>query len=229
MFAVIFVVQPYKERFNDYLELAKLLKPKLEAIDGFIDNERFESKRTKGRLLSLSTWRDEKSVVRWRAQGEHHGVQERGRFEVFEDYHLRVGEITNDSDPPKGLAVDETRFDATEIGKGKVVTVTELMPRKDSRLGANPDTLSAHLGLDAGAGGLIDHEAFESIYNPGKLLLLAIWRDADAAGRWQPRRPEAVESLRHRQVRVIRDYGMFDRREAPQYYPEVTPSRRAAE
>ena len=47
MFAVIFEVQPKKERWNDYLDLAKYLKPKLEAIDGFIDNERFESKRTK--------------------------------------------------------------------------------------------------------------------------------------------------------------------------------------
>jgi len=70
MFAVIFEVQPKKERWNDYLDLAKYLKPKLEAIDGFIDNERFESKRTKGRMLSLSTWRDEKAVVRWRTQGE---------------------------------------------------------------------------------------------------------------------------------------------------------------
>jgi hypothetical protein len=26
---------------------------------------------------------------------------------------------------------------------------------------------------------------------------------------------------RLRRIRVIRDYGMFDRREAPQYYPEV--------
>jgi heme-degrading monooxygenase HmoA len=228
MFAVIFVVQPHKERFNDYLDLAKFLKPKLEAIDGFIDNERFESKRTKGRVLSLSTWRDEKSVVRWRTQGEHHGVQEKGRFEVFEDYHLRVGEITDDSDPPKGLAVEEKRFDATEVGKGKVVTVTEFMPNKDSTLGAKPDALAAHLGLDPAADGLIGHEVFESIYNPGMLLLLGTWRDADAAKHWQPRRPDAVESLRHRQVRVIRDYGMFDRREAPQYYPEVKPSRRAA-
>jgi hypothetical protein len=24
-----------------------------------------------------------------------------------------------------------------------------------------------------------------------------------------------------RTVRIVRDYGMFDRREAPQYYPEV--------
>ena len=28
-------------------------------------------------------------------------------------------------------------------------------------------------------------------------------------------------SLRHRQVRIIRDYGMFERREAPQFYPDV--------
>ena len=57
MFVVIFEVQPKKERWNDYLDLARYLKPKLEAIDGFIDNERFQSKRTKGRVLSLSTWR----------------------------------------------------------------------------------------------------------------------------------------------------------------------------
>ena len=51
MFAVIFEVQPKKERWDDYLNLAKFLKPALEKIDGFIDNERFASKRTKGRLL----------------------------------------------------------------------------------------------------------------------------------------------------------------------------------
>jgi hypothetical protein len=27
--------------------------------------------------------------------------------------------------------------------------------------------------------------------------------------------------LRHRHVRIVRDYGLFDRREAPQFYPEV--------
>src|SRR5215475_12165192 len=128
MFAVIFVVQPRKERFNDYLDLAKFLKPKLEAIDGFVDNERFESKRTKGRVLSLSTWRDEKSVVRWRTQGEHHGAQEKGRFEIFEDYHLRVGEITDDSDPPNGLAIVQQRFDETANPMAKAVSITELNP-----------------------------------------------------------------------------------------------------
>ena len=97
MFVVIFEVQPRKERWDDYLDIAKQLKPMLEAIDGFIDNERFASHRTEGRLLSLSTWRDEKSVIRWRTQGEHHCAQQRGRFEVFADYRLRVGEVTDDS------------------------------------------------------------------------------------------------------------------------------------
>src|SRR2546427_169082 len=100
MFAVIFEVQPKRERCDDYLELAKQLKPRLEAIDGFLDNERFSSQRKAGRVLSLSTWHDEKAVVRWRTDARHHAVQEKGRFEVFEDYHLRVGEVTADTDPP---------------------------------------------------------------------------------------------------------------------------------
>jgi heme-degrading monooxygenase HmoA len=217
MFAVIFEVQPKHERWDDYLALAKQLKAKLEATDGFIDNERFESKRTKGRLLSLSTWRDEKSVVRWRSHGEHHGVQEKGRFEIFADYHLRVGEITADSQPPKGLTIAATRFDETEIGAAKVVTITELTP--GTPLIAPPN--AGPFALDDAAAGLVAHEVFESIYNAGKLLLLASWRDADAAQAWSPAKLPDAKSLRHRQVRIIRDYGMFERREAPQFYPDV--------
>ncbi len=48
MFAVIFEVKPKKERWNDYLDFAKFLKPELERIEGFIDNERFSSMRTQG-------------------------------------------------------------------------------------------------------------------------------------------------------------------------------------
>src|SRR5580698_9179154 len=111
MFAVIFEVKPKSERKDDYLNLAKTLKPELEKIDGFIDNERFGSKRHEGRILSLSTWRDEKAVIRWRTLGMHHDIQEKGRAEIFEDYHLRVGEITADTHIPKGQTLQEQRFD----------------------------------------------------------------------------------------------------------------------
>jgi heme-degrading monooxygenase HmoA len=216
MFAVIFEVVPKQERWDEYLELARLLRPEIERIDGFIDNERFESRRTKGRLLSLSTWRDEKAVIRWRTLAVHHQVQEKGRFEVFQDYHLRVGEITADNRPPTGQTLRQQRLDETEVGEAKAVTICEV-----AGAGGKPasDDLAAELGMPRiGAPGLVDRELYESIYNPGKLLLLGSWADAAAASAWQPAwRGE----LRHRLVRIIRDYGMFDRREAPQYHPDV--------
>ena len=221
MFAVIFEVQPKKERWDDYLELAKQLKPKLEAIDGFIDNERFGSQRTEGRLLSLSTWRDEKAVVRWRTLGDHHAVQEKGRFEIFQDYHLRVGEITADTTPPKGLKIEQQRFDETEMGDAKVCTITEVSAPRSGRSAPAPESLLSHLQLDPCAAGLIDHELFDSINTPGKLLILGAWRDAAAAGNWKPAPFEGAGEIRHRSVRVIRDYGLSDRREAPQFYPEA--------
>jgi heme-degrading monooxygenase HmoA len=225
MFVVIFEVQPKKERFDDYLGLAKALKPELEAIDGFIDNERFECKRTH-RLLSLSTWRDEKSLVRWRTHGGHHKVQEKGRFEVFEDYHLRVGEVTADTDS-KGTTLQQRRLDETETGAAKAVTLTEITPRAGAKLDTEPKTLLDRLGCVATVG-LTASEVFESITNPGKLALLASWRDADATAAWAPK-AFGDAAVRHRRVRVIRDYGMFERREAPQFYPEVAsvgPTRR---
>src|SRR5262249_38392697 len=139
--------------------------------------------------------------------------------EIFEDYRLRVGEIFADTAPPSGHAIVRQRFDATETGDTKVVSISEIVTEPGT-LAAAPDTLAARLGLRAGTPGLLDSEAFESIYTPGKLLLLAGWRDADAAAAWSPTESGAAP-LRHRQVRVLRDYGMFDRREAPQYYPDV--------
>ncbi len=223
MFAVIFEVQPKKERWEEYLSLARLLKPELERIDGFIDNERFASRRREGRLLSLSIWRNEKSLVRWRTQSAHHAVQEKGRFEVFADYRLRVGEITADSEAAPGPRLADQRLDETEAGEAKAVTISGLAPAEGERP-ASAD-LAGDAGLPAaGTEGVLDHESFASIYRPGTLLLLVSWHDAAAAERWTPR-AVAGAMLRHRRVRVIRDYGMFDRREAPQYYAEVARPR----
>jgi heme-degrading monooxygenase HmoA len=218
MFAVIFEVQPKTERKDDYLALAKILKPELEKIDGFIDNERFGSKRTEGRILSLSTWRDEKAVIRWRTLGVHHEIQGKGRREIFEDYHLRVGEITADTHIPEGQKLQEQHFDETVIAPSKVATISELADQ--DKKPASSD-LPEDLCLPAiGTSGVLDQDVFESITNPGKLLLLVSWKDAAAATAWQPTIPAGHE-LRHRQVRIIRDYGMLDRREAPQFYPPV--------
>jgi heme-degrading monooxygenase HmoA len=221
MFSVIFEVRPNDGRKDDYLDLARHLKPILEKIDGFVDNERFESKVRPGWVLSHSTWRDEKSVVRWRTEGEHHVIQSKGRFELFEDYHLRVGDVTADTDPPRDAPIHERRFDETEVGAAKIVTFTEITPDKGASFASQIDLLPARLGLDLKDGAVIDHDVFASIYNPGKLALLVGWSGPDAANAWSPERVGGIAKLRHRRIRVVRDYGRFDRREAPQFYPDI--------
>jgi heme-degrading monooxygenase HmoA len=221
MFSVIFEVLPNEGKKDDYLEKAKFLKPIIETIDGFIDNERFENRLNPAWVLSHSTWRDEKSLVRWRTVGEHHAMQEKGRFEVFADYRLRIGEATFDSNPPGGAPIREQRLDETEVGPGKFVTFTEITPSKGAAFPRQTDLLLAHFGLHPKDGGIVDHGIYDSIYNPGKIALLIGWKDAEAANRWSPGKIDGVEKLHHRRIRVVRDYGRFDRREAPQYYADV--------
>jgi heme-degrading monooxygenase HmoA len=96
MHAVIFEVVPAEGRFQDYLDIAAQLRPELEKIDGFISIERFESLVQKGKILSLSFWRDEEAIVRWRQHEQHHRAQLAGRAEVFDDYRLRVAAVIRD-------------------------------------------------------------------------------------------------------------------------------------
>src|SRR3954463_10029403 len=113
MFAVIFEVHPKPDRSDAYLGLGKMLKPEVEAIDGFVDNIRYRSLRRDGWLLSLSGWRDEKALVRWRTQQRHPVVQGRCRSDFFRDYHLRPGNLVADTRPPAGVVLQQQRLDET--------------------------------------------------------------------------------------------------------------------
>jgi heme-degrading monooxygenase HmoA len=181
MFSVIFEVHPKEAKKDEYFRLAKHLKPLLEAINGFIDNERFESKQRPGWVLSHSTWRDEKSVVRWRTEAEHHAVQEKGRYEIFEDYRLRVGDVISDTDPPPEAPIRAQRLDETEVGHAKVVTFTEITPERGTIFATQGDLLPSHLGLDRHSGAIVERDVFASIYNPGKIALFVGWKDVEAA------------------------------------------------
>ena len=96
MIAVIFEVIPAPGRRQEYLELAEKLRPQLEKLDGFISIERFESLTNKGKMLSLSIWRDEEAVRRWRQFEGHRLAQAKGRGGIFADYRLRVASIIRD-------------------------------------------------------------------------------------------------------------------------------------
>jgi heme-degrading monooxygenase HmoA len=96
MIAVIFEVWPAEGRAAEYFDLAAALKADLEKIDGFVSVERFESLTTRGKYLSLSFWRDEEAIRRWRNLEVHRMAQARGRGGVFADYRLRVASVMRD-------------------------------------------------------------------------------------------------------------------------------------
>jgi heme-degrading monooxygenase HmoA len=220
MFSVIFEVHPKPEQWDAYLGLGKMLKPELEKIEGFVDNIRYRSLRREGWLLSLSGWRDEKALVRWRTQARHHVVQERGRSEIFLDYHLRIGQLTQDTRPPEGHALSEQRLDETETGEATTVTLIDARRPPEWVEQANAGDVAQWLGLPADASGLVAWDVFDAVLTPGDIILLVSWRDQAAAKTFESA-VSLKEGARLRRVRVVRDYGMFDRREAPQFYPDA--------
>lgn len=225
MFSVIFEVQPKTEQWDAYLGYAKRLRPELEKIDGFVDNVRYRSLTREGWLLSLSGWRDEKSVVRWRTHAAHHEVQAKGRDSVFQDYHLRVGQVTYDTAIPEGEALKEQRLDETEVGDSTTVVLIDGVRDADWVQNTAPAEIARFLQLDPAAQGLVSWDVFDAVLSRGEIILLTSWKEeADAKAFQQAIR--VAQGSRVRQVRVVRDYGMFDRREAPQYYSPVAHNER---
>ncbi|WP_119302167.1 antibiotic biosynthesis monooxygenase family protein [Dongia deserti] len=96
MIAVIFEVWPQADHRNDYFDIAAELGPHLQEIDGFISVERFESLTEKGKILSLSFWRDEAAVAHWRNLEQHRAAQAKGRGGIFANYRLRVASVLRD-------------------------------------------------------------------------------------------------------------------------------------
>jgi hypothetical protein len=148
----------------------------------------------------------------------HHEVQEKGRSEILADYHLRVGQITDDTRLLAGYALSEQRLDETEIGEGTtIVLMTDVRPKEWSGTSNSADCAE---WLDPYAHDMVGWDVLEAVLTPGDLILMLVFKNREAANDFSGI-ALLKERARLRQVRVVRDYSMFDRREAPQYYPEI--------
>lgn len=96
MIVVVFQVSMREGEAQRYFDLAAELRPHLERIEGFLSVERFESLATPGKYVSLSFWRDEAAIQRWRRHGEHAIAQELGKREIFADFRISVAEVVRD-------------------------------------------------------------------------------------------------------------------------------------
>jgi heme-degrading monooxygenase HmoA len=105
--AVIFEFTPADGRFDDYYSLALGLNDEVKDFDGFISIERFESIGNKGKFVSLSFWRDEEAVKKWRNVQKHREAQAKGRGGIFKSYRLRVASVLRDYERDKRGQVPE--------------------------------------------------------------------------------------------------------------------------
>ena len=96
MIAVIFEFTAAEGRFADYRQLAEGLSDEVRKFDGFLSIERFQSINDPARFVSLSFWRDEEAVRKWRNLQKHREAQARGRGGIFSAYRLRICSVIRD-------------------------------------------------------------------------------------------------------------------------------------
>ncbi len=221
--AVIFEVKPSDSGRPQYLATAAALRPLLDEVDGFGSIERFQSMSREGWILSLSTWADDAAVASWRSRSRHHDAQAKGRSGIFEDYRLRVAHalfdssVGEDRQPPfPSTYRDPSRRRISYLGLVEVQ-------------GPPPSSLKPLLRSQF-AGGTA--ETFSSLTNPGKTAHVIELGSLKIAQSWRSRiegandaAPPPSSNRRIRVLEVLRDYGMFERAEAPQYHRPVPPEK----
>jgi hypothetical protein len=114
----------------------------------------------------------------------------------------------------------EQRLDETETGDATTITLIDARRPAGWVKNAMRGQVAEWLGLKSDAKGLVAWDVFDAVLTPGDVILFMSWRDQAAARAFEAH-AALPAGARLRRVRVVRDYGMFDRREAPQYYPEL--------
>ena len=134
-------------------------------------------------------------MIRWRTHAAHFAGQARGRAEILAGYRLRVGEVAALSERGQPRALPAQRLDETEAGDARAVVL---------RLGRDRRT-----GSSNGFATAIATDHFEGVVDAADRAAMASFRtmaEAEVA--------MAADASADRQVavRVIRDYGLIDRR-----------------
>ena len=187
-YSVFFDVLPKKVFADAYCGMASGLKPLVEKNPGFISVERFENLGRSGWYLSHSQWADEHALSSWRCQYDHHGAQVCGRNLVLEDYRLRVGCLTVTNQVLNKKAVVALVGDFSEA--------QDFVNRVQISMNALPRLFRGIINPNRGIA-LIDLEIEDSA-----LVDFIISEKSTNAGIYE----------------VQRDYGMFDRAQAPSVF-----------
>src|SRR5262245_61107363 len=205
MIGLFFEVQSREGHQDQYLNLAASLRPALDAIGGCLFIDRFKSLSRKNLLLSYQIWQDEASLTAWRVHGGHHKVQEMGRGEVFADYRIRIAQVIHEARPGQAVWKPERRTPYNDPARRQPTYVLAA------------ESASAALPVESDW----RRDAFESVYRENHFVELIDLPDPQSGIAFGARLLADGATEIVRVFEVMRDYGMYERAEAPQYYPPV--------
>jgi heme-degrading monooxygenase HmoA len=206
MMSLFFEVEVKPGRMEQYLTLAAALKPALDQMGGYLFLDRFRSLLRDNLMLSYQIWQDEGTMTAWRADARHHNVQTLGREKIFSDYRLRIAQVVHEARRGKPIWQPERRTPYNDPARRPpaYVLVTE--------------SNNAKLPVRRDWGG----DTFASVYRDGQFAHLIDVPDQQSGVAVADRLLADLTIEYVRIVEVIRDYGKYDRLEAPQYYLPLT-------
>ena len=191
--AVLFDVLPKPGHVDQYFEMAAQLKPIVQQNPGFLSVERFANLQKPDWYLSFSCWKDEESLAQWRCQPDHNGAQVCGRHEVFADYRLRVSAAK----AKEGLSVALNAAHSRELVMLLIGDYEAIQKSLHEGVLREQASKSYQGVLDPKRGLSVCEFPAHTSPHPDLLGL------------------SATEAIDIHWFGVLRDYGMFDRAEAP--------------
>ncbi|ETX13444.1 hypothetical protein OCH239_10375 [Roseivivax halodurans JCM 10272] len=188
MHALFFEMRPKPGHLDHYFDHVARLRPVLDRHRGLVFLERYGSLSDPDLLLSHQLWDSEEAIAGWRADAQHRRSQTAGRTVHFADYRIRVGERIWHRAP--GTATTESRADVA-ASRSCVLALYGTRPLTD--------------------GGL---SAFESFTRKGRYISLGAFETPSRAHDVIAR-GELIGVDEMALYGIHRDYGQFDRSEAP--------------
>jgi len=190
---VFFDVLPKNGFADAYFSLASGLKKTLEEILGFRSVVRFENQDNPGWFLSFSEWDSEDSLSNWRCQQDHRQAQICGRNLIFDDYRIRVGSLELEN-------TESVNFSS----KNYIISITGAFT--DMQLAI--DQIKKFTNTKT--------RLFRAVENPKKAIALI---DADQITALKYKKMSEYQIPGSISVfEINRDYGMFNRAQAPNFY-----------
>jgi heme-degrading monooxygenase HmoA len=190
MHALFFEVRPHPGHLERYFEHVDMLRPVLARHTGLAFLDRYAAIGDDDLLLSHQLWERQEDIVAWRADATHRKSQSAGRRVHFADYRIRVGErILHWQDNAPRLA-------------DPVLPVSE-SAHVVALYGTKPPVLP-------------DFASFKSVNHENQFVALASVKGTIEAWQLLEAQLGAVGLEQAAIYKIYRDYGQFDRAQAPQ-------------